>query len=333
MKLSRTLVLGVALLVGGFAVWHFTRPKQQEAAAPPPVPVQVASARQTELPVYLTAIGTVTSLNSIEIRPQVGGVLMDVPVKEGDQVKKGQVLAVIDPRPFQAALDKAKAQLVQDQAQLQNAQLDYKRYSALAKSDFASRQQVDTQVATVNRLQGVVAADQASIEEAQINLGYTVLKSPIDGMVGLRRVDPGNLVQANSTGPGIFLVVQYQPISVIFNLPETELPTVRDAMRQRKLPVLADSADEQRVLGKGELVVVDNAVDSASGTIPLRADFPNPDQMLAPGQFVNVRLQVEHRERRDGAAQRDPAWAGRAVRVLRQVGRHRAAQHGGRRLR
>lgn len=286
------LVLGAVLIGGGYAAWHFTRPSDKQAPPSPPVPVTAAAAKQASVPVYLRTIGTVRSLASVEIRPQVGGVLLDVPVKEGDEVKKGQVLAVIDPRPFKAALDKAQAQLTQDQAQLANAELDLKRYNSLARSDFASRQQVDTQTSAVNRFQGVVAADQAAIDEGQINLGYAVLKSPIDGRVGLRRVDPGNLVQANSTGAGVFSVVQDQPISVVFSLPETELPMVRDAMRKGELPVLADTSDEARVLGHGTLVTADNAVDASSGTIAFRADFANPDRALAPGQFVNVRLQL-----------------------------------------
>jgi multidrug efflux system membrane fusion protein len=293
MKLTRTLVLGAVLLGGGYAAWHFTRPAARQAAPPPPVPVTAAAAKQQDVPVYLRTIGNVRALNAVEIRPQVGGVLIDVSVKEGDQVRKGQVLAVIDPRPLKAALDKAQAQLTQDQAMLINAEQDRQRYSALAKNDFASRQQLDTQTSTVNRLQGVVAADQAAIEEAQINLGYSVLKSPLDGRVGLRRVDPGNLIQANSTGQGIISVVQEQPISVVFSLPETDLPTVREAMTKSALPVLANTADDRKTLGRGTLATLDNTVDSSSGTIQLRADFPNADQALTAGQFVSVLLQVD----------------------------------------
>lgn len=293
MKLTRTLVLGAVLIGGGYAAWDFTRPSDKPPAPPPPVPVTAATAKQQDVPVYLRTIGSVRALNAVEIRPQVGGVLLDVSVKEGDQVKKGQVLAVIDPRPFKAALDKAQAQLTQDQAQLANAELDRQRYSALAKNDFASRQQLDTQASTVGRLQGVVAADRASIDEAQINLGFTVLKAPLDGRVGLRRVDPGNLIQANSTGQGIISVVQEQPISVVFSLPETDLPTVREAMAKGTLPVLANTADDRKTLGRGMLTTVDNAVDSSSGTIQLRADFANPDLALTAGQFVSALLQVD----------------------------------------
>lgn len=292
MKFVRPLIICLVLVGAGYAIWRFTRPAPQTAQEAPPVPVSVATSKQDTLPIYLTAIGNVRALNTVDIHPQVGGILLDVAVQEGDMVKKGQVLAVIDPRPFKAALDKAQAQLTQDQAQLQNAQTDQKRYSALAQRDFASRQQVDTQNSTVNRFQGVIASDQASIDDAQINLGYTVIKSPLDGKVGLRRVDPGNVVQANSTGTALFSVVQEQPISVIFSLPESDLPTVRDAMRKGTLPALADAPGSGRLLDTGVLTTTDNAVNSDSGTIQIRANFPNPDMLLTPGQFVNIRLQV-----------------------------------------
>ncbi len=172
-----------------------------------------------DVPICLRGIGTVQALNSVEVHPQVGGVLIDVPVREGQDVRKGDTLAVIDPRPYKAALDKAQAQRQQDQAQLDNSRADLTRYSSLARSDFASRQQVETQQSTVARFQGVIAADDAAIEDAQLNLGFCVLHASMDGRVGLRRVDPGNLIQANSTGPGIFSVVQIRPIALVFTLP------------------------------------------------------------------------------------------------------------------
>ncbi len=292
MRISRVAGLAVALIAVGYAGWHFTRAKPAPAEQAPPVPVSAAQAKQGQLPVYISNIGAVRALNSVDIRPQVGGVLIDVPVKEGDQVHKDQVLAVIDPRPLKAALDKAQAQLVQDQAQLSNAELDRQRYSSLASHDFASRQQLDTQTSTVNRLQGVISADQASIEDAQINLGYAVLKSPIDGRVGIRRVDPGNLIQANGTQP-IITVVQEKPISVLFSLPESDLPRVRAAFNKGPLPALVDAPGSAQVLATGTLATIDNAVDPTSGTIQMRANFPNEDDALTSGQFVNVRLQVD----------------------------------------
>ncbi|MGI4792774.1 MAG: efflux RND transporter periplasmic adaptor subunit [Janthinobacterium lividum] len=291
MKIVRPVIICAVLAAGAYAAWHYTRPAKQTEQPVAAVPVSVATSRQDSVPIYLTAIGNVRALNSIDIHPQVGGVLINVAVKEGDMVQKGQVLAVIDPRPFKAALDKAQAQLTQDQAQLQNAQTDQQRYTQLAKSDFASRQQVDTQTSTVNRYQGVVAADQASIEEAKINLGYSIVKAPIAGKVGLRRVDPGNVVQAGGATT-IFSVVQEQPISVIYSLAETDLPTVRDAMKIGELVTLADTPGGMRVLDRGVLATTDNSVNSESGTIQLRSVFPNADMLLTPGQFVNIRLQV-----------------------------------------
>ncbi len=292
MKPSRLIAAGVVLVAGGYAAWHFTRPAHNDAPATQPVPVSAVPATDATIPVYLRGIGTVTALNAVEIRPQVGGTLLEVPIKEGQLVKKGDVLAVIDPRPYKAALDKAQAQLTQDQAQLENAQLDLQRYSTLAKSDFASRQQVDTQRSTSARLQGVVDADKAAIEEAQINLSYCVIQAPMAGRVGLRRVDPGNLVQANSTGTGIISLVQDQPITVVFALPETDLPQIRSAMKNGQPKVLADSSDESAQLATGVLLTPDNSVDPTSGTIQLKAQFANEELSLTPGEFVSVRLEV-----------------------------------------
>lgn len=292
MKTFNGLAIGAVLIVGGFAAWHLTRPKHDDAPPPPPVPVAAALSKQADVPVYLRGIGTVTALNEVDLRPQVGGDLESVPVKEGDLVKKGDVIAVIDPRPYKAALDKARAQLVQDQAQLTNAQADLQRYAALVQRDFASRQQYDTQVSTVARLQGVVSADQASIEEAKINLSYCVLNSPIDGRIGLRRVDPGNLVQANNA-TAIISIVQDNPISVIFTLPETDVPELTAAMAKGQLPAFADMSNTGKQLASGTLLTPNNTVDPASGTIQLRAVFSNDDLALTPGQFVNIRLQTD----------------------------------------
>ncbi len=297
MKTSYALALGAVLLIGGgYGGWRvFAGPgKQDQAAPPPPVPVTTGESKTADVPVYLRGIGTVQALNGVEVHPQVGGVLVDVPVREGQDVKQGETLAIIDPRPYKAALDKAQAQVQQDQAQLENAQADLKRYSSLVRSDFASRQQVDTQQSTVARLQGVIASDNASIEDAQLNLGFCVLHAPMDGRVGLRRVDPGNLIQANSSGPGILLVVQVHPISVVFTLPEGDLPRVRQASaRGAPLPVLADSSDGQSELSRGTLLTADNAVSASSGTIQFKAVFANTDDRLTPGQFVSTRLLVD----------------------------------------
>lgn len=296
MRTSYALALGAVLLVGGgYGGWRVFagHGKQEGAPPPPPVPVTTAESKTADVPVYLRGIGTVQALNAVEVHPQVGGVLIDVPVREGQDVKKGDTLAVIDPRPYKAALNKAQAQRQQDEAQLENAQADLKRYSSLARGDFASRQQVDTQQSSVARLQGVIAADDAAIEDAQLNLGFCVLHAPMDGRVGLRRVDPGNLIQANSSGAGILLVVQVHPIAVVFTLPESDLPRVRQASARGELPVLADSSDGRDELSRGTLLTADNAVSASSGTIQFKATFANDDDRLTPGQFVSTRLLVE----------------------------------------
>jgi len=296
MKTSYALALGAVLLIGGgYGGWRVFsgQGRQDQPAQPPSVPVTTAESKAADVLVYLRGIGTVQALNAVEVHPQVGGVLVDVPVREGQDVKQGDTLAVIDPRPYKAALDKAQAQLQQDQAQLDNAQADFKRYSSLVRNDFASRQQVDTQQSTVSRFQGVIAADKAAIEDAQLNLGFCVLHAPMDGRVGLRRVDPGNLIQANSSGAGILLVVQVHPISVVFTLPEGDLARVRQARARGELPVLADSSDGRDELARGTLLTADNAVNASSGTIQFKATFPNTEDRLTPGEFVSTRLLVD----------------------------------------
>lgn len=291
MKAWTGVIITAVLVAGGYFGWREFGHKEQKPQPPPAIPVTAAAAHTADLPVYLIGIGTLRAFNAVEIHPQVGGILVNVPVREGDEVKKGDVIAVIDPRPYQVALDKARAQRKQDQAQLDNAELDAKRYTALARNDFASRQQVDTQVSTVTRFQGLVAADDAAIEDAQINLGYCVVHAPLDGRVGLRRVDAGNLIQANATGPGIFSIVQDRPIAVVFTLPESTLPSVKAAMARGPVAVLADTSDKTAELAQGKLLTPDNAVDTASGTIGLKAVFDNANGALTPGQFVSVRLQ------------------------------------------
>ncbi len=283
--------LGVLLLAGGYAGWRALPAEKKDAPPPTPVPVTVARAAKADVPVYLEGIGAVQALNAVEVKPQVGGVLLAVPVREGQEVEKAATLAVIDPRPYQAALDRAIGQRQQDQAQLDNAKLDLQRYSSLAKGDFASRQQVDTQKASVARLQGVIASDDAAVEQARINLGFCVLRSPIAGRIGLRRVDPGNLIDANASGPGILSVVQEHPIAVLFTLPASDLAKIRQAMTRGPVPVLANGSGSGQDPARGRLLTPDNAVNAGSGTISLKAVFDNQDNRLTPGQYVSVRLQ------------------------------------------
>jgi multidrug efflux system membrane fusion protein len=264
---------------------------QGEAAADAPVPVVTAKAARQDVPIYATGIGSVEAYQSVLVRARVDGTLTQFPVREGQEVKQGDLIAVIDPRPYQAALDQATAKKAQDEAQLANARLNLTRFQSLATQDFASRQQVDTQQALVNQLVGAVAGDSAAIEAAQLNVGYCFIMSPVDGRVGLRQVDPGNLIHATDT-TGIVTITQIHPISATFTLPQQELPRVQTDMASGAAPVLAYDSDDHTELGKGTLLTPDNMIDPSTGTIRLKATFPNKDGKLWPGQFINAHLQI-----------------------------------------
>jgi membrane fusion protein, multidrug efflux system len=258
---------------------------------PPGVPVSVASATRQDYPVYLSGLGSVQAFNAVLVRARVDGTLMQFAPTEGQEVKQGDLIAVIDPRPYKAALDQAMAKRVQDEADMTNARQDLARYTSLAKQDFASRQQVDTQAALVNHMVAALAGDDAAIETAKLNLSFCYITSPIGGRVGLRLVDVGNLVHATDA-TGIVTITQVHPISVTFTLPQENLPQVTAAMAQDKLPALAYSGNDQTKLDTGELLTPDNSIDPSTGTIKLKATFPNVANQLWPGQFVNVRLLV-----------------------------------------
>jgi multidrug efflux system membrane fusion protein len=222
---------------------------------------------------------------------RVDGTLTQFPVREGQEVKSGDLIAVIDPRPYQAVLDQATAKKAQDLAQLANARADLARFQSLSRQDFASRQQVDTQQALVNQFVAAVAGDTAAIEAAQLNVGYCFITSPVDGRVGLRAVDPGNLIHATDTA-GIVSITQIHPIAATFTLPQDELPRVQANMTEGALPVLAYASDDHTELGQGTLLTPDNTIDTTTGTIRLKATFPNPRNTLWPGQFINAHLQI-----------------------------------------
>jgi multidrug efflux system membrane fusion protein len=235
-------------------------PAQLSESALPAVPAVVAKATRQDVPIYVDGVGAVQAYQSVLVRARVDGTLMRVAFTEGQDVKQGNLLAVIDPRPFQAALDQATAKKAQDEAQLGNARLDLARFQSLSKQDFASRQQVDTQQALVDQDVATVAGDQAAIETAQLNLGYCFIRSPVDGRVGLRLVDVGNLIHATDT-TGIVTVTQIHPISATFTLPQQELPRIQAEMRQGKLPVLAYTTDDSTALDHGTLLTPDDAID------------------------------------------------------------------------
>jgi multidrug efflux system membrane fusion protein len=259
------------------------------AQSAPSVPVTTTTAARRDVPVWLRGLGTAQAYYSVQLRPRVDGTLTQVPVKEGQDVKKGDLLAVIDPRPYQAALDGALAKKQQDQAQLANAQADLARYSSLVRQDFASRQQFETQQATVKQASAAIQADEAQVEMAQLNLSFSYITAPFDGRIGLRNIDPGNIVHSSEAAP-ILSMTQVQPISVTFTLPQDNFPSIMRAMEQHPLDVVVYGSDNKTELDRGVLLTPDNAIDTTTGTIKLKATFPNARRTLWPGQFVNVRL-------------------------------------------
>ena len=275
-----------------------------------PVPVLVAPAIHADVPVYLDAVGTARALKMVTVRPQVDGKLLAVTFNEGQDVKKGGLLARIDPTLYQAQLDQARAKKAQDEALLSNAKNDLARYQRLAATNAINQQQADTQKALVAQYTAQVQADEAAIETAQATLGYTTINAPIDGRTGIRMVDEGNIVHASDTNSAIVTITQIQPISVTFSLPQQDLTQVNDAFAKGPLPVEAQRSDNGAVIDRGKLTVVDNQVDPATGTVKLKAEFPNANLQLWPGQFVNVRLLINTLKQvtviPTGAVQRGP---------------------------
>jgi membrane fusion protein, multidrug efflux system len=263
---------------------------QKAAARRPAIPVSIAPVEKADFPVYRTGLGTVQGFNTVQVRTRVDGQIDKIAFQEGQLVKQGDLLAEIDPRPFQAALDQAKAKKVQDEADLANANLDLQRYTKLG--EFATRQQTDTQRAMVARMTALIAGDDAAITNAQTQLDYTQVTSPITGVVGLRQVDIGNIVNA-ATQTGIVTVAQVEPIAVIFTAPEDQLPYISEAQKVAPLKVIAITTDGKKPLAEGKLAVINNQVDTTSGTIRLKAVFDNKTHTLWPGQSVSTRLLVK----------------------------------------
>lgn len=258
-----------------------------------PVPVLVAQAKRADVPVYLDAVGTVQAENTVTVRPQVDGKLLSVTFKEGQDVKKGDVLARIDPTIYQAQFDQAKAKKAQDEAQLANAKVDLVRYQRLAAANAINKQQADTQKALVAQYTALVQADQAAIENAAATLSYTTITAPISGRTGIRMVDAGNFVQASQSTSALVTIAQIKPITVLFNLPQQNLEQVDAAFQKAPLTVQALSPATGAVIETGKLTVVDNQVDPSTGTVKMKAEFSNAQLPLWPGQFVNVRLLVD----------------------------------------
>jgi multidrug efflux system membrane fusion protein len=290
---STTIVL---LVLGGLGYlgWHAMQQKQGDRSARPDLPVPVLAATPTvkDVPVYLDGVGAVRALNTVTVRSQVDGKLIAVRFVEGQDVRKGDVLGEIDPAIYQAQYDQAVAKKAQDEAQLANQKLDLARYEQLAASNAGSKQQADTQRAVVAQQQALIKADQAAIDNAQATLSYTKIVAPLSGRVGLRQVDEGNIVHASDT-TGLVIITQLQPIAVQFSLPQQQIMRVNAAAAQGALAVDVFGNDGVTVIDTGTLKGIDNQVDPTTGTLKLKAEFPNARYQLWPGQFVNVRLKVE----------------------------------------
>jgi len=299
MTKSRTIgwvLLVSAVAVAGYFGWQRfygqevtarAENAQKSAARRPAVPVTLAPVEKADFPVFLTGLGTVQGFNTVQVRTRVDGQIDKIAFQEGQLVNQGDLLVEVDPRPFQATLDQAKAKKAQDEANLANANLDLQRYTKLG--EFATRQQTDTQRSTVAQLTAQIAADDAAISNAQTQLDYTQVKAPISGVAGLRQVDIGNIVNA-ATQTGVVTIAQIEPIAVIFTAPEDQLPYINEAQATSPLKVIAITTDGKKPLAEGKLAVINNQVDTTSGTIRLKAVFDNKNHALWPGQSVSTRL-------------------------------------------
>lgn len=293
------IVLGIILLMIVAVVLFRVRAasRQQEAQQTkkvvPPAPVSVQAVRSGDLPVYLNGLGSVVPVNTVTVRSRVDGQLMAVAFREGQEVAKGNLLAQIDPRPFQVQLSQAEGQLQRDKELLLNARLDLERYKTLWSQDSIPRQQLDTQQALVRQYEGAVKVDQGQIDSARLNLTYSRITAPVSGRVGLRSIDPGNMVRSTDTN-GLVTITQLRPISVVFPLPEDSLPKVLARMRKHEqIPVEAWDREMKQKLASGTLQTVDNQIDPATGTVKFKAGFANNANELFPNQFVNARLLLE----------------------------------------
>jgi membrane fusion protein, multidrug efflux system len=287
----------IAVVAVGYLGWrHFTESGSSAPEPPPPVPVIAATVKQQNFPIVLTGIGNVTALNSATVRSLVTEPILSIDFKDGQFVKKGQLLAQLDPSTYQAQLDQAEANLVRDQAHLENGRINLNRYIPLQKQGFAPEQQVSTQQARIAQEEAVIKADQAAVEYAKTELGYTKLVAPFDGVAGIRLLDVGNIIHSSTTRgspsePNALVVInQVQPISVMFTLAAADIPEVQEALAKGLVKAIALSADDKTELDTGTLAAIDNQANTASGTIGLKATFPNPDRKLWPGMFVNIRV-------------------------------------------
>jgi multidrug efflux system membrane fusion protein len=304
---KRIIVLAALLLIVGYLGWRYfplgatdvsgnpTDISKRQGTGPAPIPVTTRPVQNSDFPVYLNGLGAVQPYDTVLVRSRVDGQVIKIGFRQGQMVKEGDLLVQIDPRPYQAALELAQAKKEQDEANLKNAKLDLQRYSTLIQQDFASRQQFDTQQAKVDQLLAQIKGDQATIDNAETQLDYTSIRSPLSGKTGFRFIDSGNIVHAGDT-TGIVSIVKLQPISVVFTAPEEEIGQINTAQAAGTVPVMALSSDGTKVLAQGHLALVDNQVDQASGTIRMKATFQNTDNALWPGLSVATRLLVDTRK-------------------------------------
>jgi multidrug efflux system membrane fusion protein len=290
-RLAIYAAVGVAAVVLIAGVTILRHGKSAKVAAPPPVPVTMAEAAQRDVPIYYDALGTVQANNTVAIRAQVSGQLISIDFRQGQEVRKGDVLARIDPAPFKAVLDQAAAKKVDDEAQLVDAQKDFERSTTLAKRSYDTQQNVDLQQAKVNHWKASIDADQGAIEAAQIQLAYTTIIAPIDGVVGFRQLDVGNIIHTTDANP-LTVLTQIKPCQAIFTLPQSDLGPVREAMLHGAVSVLAFDQNDKLKLAEGQLLLVDNQIDQTTSTIRLKAEFPNEDERLWPGEFVRIRTLI-----------------------------------------
>jgi multidrug efflux system membrane fusion protein len=294
-KLLGLAVLPIAAVAMAAGYFHHSSKPAAPAAAPPAVPVVAGVVAQQDVPIYLSGVGTVIAYNTVMVRSQITGELVSINFTEGQSVHKGDLLAQIDPRPYQAQLDQAIANRDRDQAQLANAQANLNRYTPLEAKGYATSQLVDTQKAQLAQLQAMVKADEAVIEMAQTNLSYTRLTAPIDSVTGIRQIDIGNVIHPTDPN-GLVVVTQIEPISLIFTLPEPVLPQIQQQQQKTKdLTVVAYNQDNTIKLDEGTLGLVNNQIIQTTGSIQLKANFPNKEHRLWPGQLVNARLLVDTR--------------------------------------
>ncbi len=300
MKRKITILIVVAGICA-LLLFGYTRNRSKTSAASPPpqrgagqqaVPVAIAAVTQQDMPVYLDGLGSVQAFNTVTLKTRIDGEVTQVAFREGQDVKKGALLIVIDPRPYQVALEQAQATLYRDQSQLTIAKRNVDRYSELFKEGVVSQQDLDTQQSAEGNLEGMVRADQATIDNARLNLAYTHITAPFDGRVGLRLVDPGNMVHA-SDASGMLVLTQMHPIAVIFTIPEDNLPPVLKRLHLGGMTVDVFSRDNRNHLSTGSLLTVNNQIDQSTGTVRLKAVFDNNDSMLWPNQFVNARLLLD----------------------------------------